>query len=206
MIKRALDLLLSLAGLVVLAPSLAAIAILIKLDSRGPVLFRQERVGRRFRRFRIYKFRTMVAGADRLGAALTGERDPRVTRVGRRLRHFKLDELPQLFNVVAGDMSLVGPRPEVPRYVEHFRGDYEEILTVRPGMTDLASLKYRNESATLAGGPDVEARYLATILPDKIRLGKEYLRRSGLGFDLQLVLFTMLALVGFDPPEKWGTS
>jgi lipopolysaccharide/colanic/teichoic acid biosynthesis glycosyltransferase len=196
--KRALDLGLAGLGVLVLSPILLATAALVVLDSRGPVFFRQTRVGRGFRPFRIIKFRTMMMDAERGGPLSVGA-DPRITRVGRSLRRLKLDELPQLFNVIAGDMSLVGPRPEVPEYVERFRGDYADILTVRPGMTDLASLKYRDESALLAAAPDPAAEYVRVILPDKIRLGREYVRRSSVVFDLSLILRTLGAVLGGKP-------
>jgi lipopolysaccharide/colanic/teichoic acid biosynthesis glycosyltransferase len=197
--KRTLDLALAGLGVVVLSPLLAAVAASVALDSPGPVFFRQVRVGRGFRPFRIIKFRTMVEDASRRGGPLSIGADPRVTRVGRWLRRGKLDELPQLFNVLAGDMSLVGPRPEVPEYVERFRADYVDILTVRPGMTDLASLKYRDESALLAAAADPGAEYLRVILPDKIRLAREYVRRSSVLFDLSLILRTLGAVVGGRP-------
>jgi len=175
------------------------VAASVALDSPGPVFFRQVRVGRGFRPFRIIKFRTMVEDAARRGGPLSIGADPRVTRVGRWLRRLKLDELPQLFNVLAGDMSLVGPRPEVPEYVERYRADYADILTVRPGMTDLASLKYRDESALLAAAADPGAEYVRVILPDKIRLAREYVRRSSVLFDLSLILRTLGAVVGGRP-------
>ena len=197
--KRTLDLTLAGLGVVVLSPLLAAVAASVALDSPGPVFFRQVRVGRGFRPFRIIKFRTMVEDAARRGGPLSIGADPRVTRVGRWLRRLKLDELPQLFNVLAGDMSLVGPRPEVPEYVERYRADYADILTVRPGMTDLASLKYRDESALLAAAADPGAEYVRVILPDKIRLAREYVRRSSVLFDLSLILRTLGAVVGGRP-------
>ncbi len=201
-LKRSLDLVLAVAGLVMLAPVLLGIALLIKVDSSGPALYRQERVGRGFRRFRMFKFRTMVVGADRLGGALSPRGDPRVTRLGKVLRRFKLDELPQLLNVAAGEMSLVGPRPEVPAYVEQFAEDYETILTVRPGVTDLASLKYRDEGALLAHASDAEAEYLEVVLPEKIRLAKAYIRCASLQLDITLIVLTMGALIGARPPRR----
>lgn len=192
--KRLFDVTISLLGLILLSPLLLLIAALIKLTSPGPVLYRQERMGRGFRPFKICKFRTMVVNADRLGGLLTAGRDPRITPIGQLLRHTKLDELPQLWNVLVGDMSLVGPRPEVPKYVHMFRDDYHELLQVRPGITDLASLKYRHESELLAQADDPEAAYVTQILPDKIRLGKEYLRRQSLLFDVSLIARTLLRL------------
>lgn len=194
MIKRGFDVLASLTGLVLLSPVLAVVALAIKLTSPGPVFFRQERVGRGFRRFEILKFRTMVPDAPKLGGQLTAGEDPRITRVGRLLRKIKLDELPQLINVLKGDMSFVGPRPEVPRYVEIFRDDYRELLTVRPGITDLASLKYRDESEVLGRSSDPETTYVEQVLPEKIALGKQYLRRSSLWFDVGLIFKTLFRL------------
>jgi lipopolysaccharide/colanic/teichoic acid biosynthesis glycosyltransferase len=188
--KRALDVVASGAGLVALAPLFGLIALLIKLDSQGPVFFKQKRMGRGFRPFRIYKFRTMRQNTAGTLQLTVGD-DARITRVGRFLRRSKLDELPQLFNIFIGDMTLVGPRPEVPRYVEAFRRDYEEILTVRPGLTDLASLKYCDEATLLGASVDAEDEYLHRVLPDKIRLGKEYIRRSSLAFDMGLILRTL---------------
>ncbi len=187
--KRLLDMLAASAALLVLAPLFGAVALAIKLDSPGSVFFTQQRIGKSFRPFWIFKFRTMTQ-ADPTALPLTVGADPRITRVGAFLRRSKIDELPQLLNILKGDMTLVGPRPEVPRYVEAFHRDYEEILTVRPGLTDLASLKYRDESALLARSSDPEEEYLKRVLPDKIRLGKEYLRRSSLIYDLNLIAKT----------------
>jgi lipopolysaccharide/colanic/teichoic acid biosynthesis glycosyltransferase len=192
--KRLLDILAAVAGLTLLAPLLAAVALLIKLDSPGPVLFKQQRVGKGFRPFWIYKFRTMKVDPDG-GPVLTIGADRRITRAGALLRRSKIDELPQLINILKGDMTIVGPRPEVPRYVEAFRRDYEEILKVRPGLTDLASLKYRDESALLGQSGDPEEEYLRRILPDKIRLAKDYIHRSSLLFDINLIGKTLLRVV-----------
>lgn len=193
--KRLLDLLLAIIGLLVCWPLFLVAAVLIKLDSPGPLIFKQERMGRGFCPFFIHKFRTMVSDAPRKGGALTAGGDPRITRAGRILRQTKLDELPQLINVVMGDMSLVGPRPEVRKYVELFRKNYETILTVRPGITDLASIKYRDESAILAASDDPEAEYVRRILPDKLRLAEEYVQRSSLSLDLLLIFKTLLKLI-----------
>jgi lipopolysaccharide/colanic/teichoic acid biosynthesis glycosyltransferase len=193
--KRSLDLFVSCLGLLLLSPLFAAISGLIKLDSRGPVLFRQERIGQGLRRFVIYKFRTMTEDAPLRGGQLTASGDSRITRLGRILRKTKIDEFPQLFNVLRGDMSLVGPRPEVPRYVELFRREYQEILRVRPGITDLASLKYREESEILQRAVDPEHEYVTRILPDKIALAREYVRRSSFCFDTSLILKTLLRVV-----------
>jgi lipopolysaccharide/colanic/teichoic acid biosynthesis glycosyltransferase len=197
MTKRALDIVGAAAGLLVLAPVFAVVAVLIKLDSPGPVIFRQQRIGRGFRPFWIYKFRTMVQDAPARGALVTVGQDPRITRIGRLLRQSKIDELPQLWNVLTGDMALVGPRPEVPRYVELFRRDYEEILRVRPGLTDLASLKYSDEAAVLGQSEDPEGEYLRRLLPDKVRLAKEYIQRSSIGYDIRLIGRTMVKLFAY---------
>jgi lipopolysaccharide/colanic/teichoic acid biosynthesis glycosyltransferase len=194
--KRAFDILVSVAGLIVLLPLLLLVATAIKLDSSGPVFFRQWRVGRKFRRFGIYKFRTMIDDAFDRGLPITVGRDSRITRVGKILRKTKIDELPQLLNVLKGDMSLVGPRPEVPRYVELFRPDYEHILKVRPGLTDLASLKYSDEASILGQSANPERDYVARLLPDKIRLANEYIQRSSLWFDAKLIVETIIKLFG----------
>ncbi len=194
MIKRVFDMSLSAAGMLVLLPVLVGIAVLIKLDSRGPVLFRQVRIGRKLRPFHIYKFRTMIPDAQRGGRLITVGEDPRITRVGHWLRKTKLDELPQLLNVLKGEMSFVGPRPEVPRYVELFQRDYEEILQVAPGITDMASLTYRNEAELLGKAADPEQEYVHHILPAKIRLAKEYVHHSSLRFDLQVIGKTLWQL------------
>ncbi|MGC3974394.1 MAG: sugar transferase [Nitrospira sp.] len=198
MIKRLFDIVSSIIGLLAGIPLFLLISLLIKLDSSGPVLFRQERIGRGFIPFLICKFRTMAVQQDE-GISITSDRDARITRVGRLLRATKIDELPQLFNVLTGDMSVVGPRPEVRRYVEMFRADYEELLTIRPGMTDFASLKYRNEGALLSRAEGPEDEYIAHILPDKIRLGKVYLRQSSLLLDLSIIGRTLFRLVWSEP-------
>ncbi len=189
--KRAFDLVVATLGVMALSPLLLLIALLIKLDSRGPILFKQERIGKGFRPFAIYKFRTMVENAAKLGSPITCGDDPRITRLGKYLRAAKLDELPQLVNILKGDMSFVGPRPEVPRYVELFRADYEEILTVRPGLTDWASLKYSDEAAMLGQFENPEGEYVRSLLPDKIRLAKKYIRRASLTVDLKLICETI---------------
>jgi lipopolysaccharide/colanic/teichoic acid biosynthesis glycosyltransferase len=192
--KRLFDVALSCVGLLFLSPLLLLVALLITLDSRGPVLFRQERMGRGFRPFLIYKFRTMVQDAPHLGGAITFGADPRITRIGWLLRKTKIDELPQLINVLRGEMSFVGPRPEVRQFVELFRRDYEEILTVLPGITDLASLKYRDEAECLGSCENPEEEYATRVLPEKIKLAKEYISRSSLGFDSMIILRTLLRL------------
>jgi lipopolysaccharide/colanic/teichoic acid biosynthesis glycosyltransferase len=193
--KRLLDIVVSVVGLICLLPLLLVVALLIKLDSTGPVFFRQTRVGRRFRPFQILKFRTMARDSSTRGKSITVGDDPRITRVGWFLRKTKIDELPQLINVLRGEMAFVGPRPEVPQYVEMFRQDYEEILKMRPGITDLASIKYRDEAKLLGQSQDPEEEYVTRVLPDKIRLGKEYIRCSSLAFDLRLIFRTFLKVI-----------
>lgn len=196
MAKRAVDLLIASCGLVVLAPLMALIALAIKLDSPGPVFFRQERVGRHGRPFRIHKFRTMVADAPQRGLPLTVGDDARITRVGRWLRQRRLDELAQLIDVVKGDMSLVGPRPELPRYVALYpRAMRERILSVRPGLTDPASLAHMDESAHLARADDAEREYVEVLLPAKLRMSAEYAAQASVASDLRLLLRTVVRLV-----------
>lgn len=201
MIKRAFDLVVSFCGLLVLSPVMLICAVLVWLTSEGPVFFRQERMGRNGKPFQILKFRSMVQNAPSLGGALTAGHDPRVTRVGAFLRKTKLDELPQLINVFKGEMSFVGPRPEVRKYVEKYPEDYAELLRVRPGITDIASLKYRHETEILGQYPDPEKAYVEVVLPDKIALGKEYIRRSSLWLDLKLILMTALRMSESGPVE-----
>lgn len=190
--KRATDVAIAAAGLLLLGPLLAVVALGVRLSSPGPVLFRQLRVGRGGRLFRILKFRSMRDGAT--GAAVTARGDARVTPVGRVLRRWKLDELPQLWNVLVGDMSLVGPRPEVPRYVDRFPGDYARILRVRPGITDFAAVEYRDEESVLAAASDREAAYVDVVLPAKIALYHRYLDEMSMATDLALI-FRTLAVV-----------
>jgi len=189
--KRAFDLFWSALGLAVLSPVLALVALAVKLEDGGPVFFRQLRIGRRGRPFRIWKFRTMVVDADRQGRAITVGRDPRITRVGHWLRDSKLDEIPQLLNVFSGEMSLVGPRPEVPRYVELYTEAQRAILALRPGITDLASIKYRNESDLLGAAENPDETYVQILLPDKIRINLAYASEAGLWSDFLVILATL---------------
>jgi len=199
LIKRTFDLVAASVGLLVLAPLLVAIGILIKLDSRGPVFFRQVRVGLNGRRFRIHKFRTMYQGSAAQGPELTVSQDGRITRVGGVLRRWKLDELPQLMDVIRGDMSLVGPRPEVPRYVSWYSpSDLAVVLSVRPGITDFASIRYRDESALLSAANDPEAEYARRILPRKLRYYRFYVRRRSMMLDLRIIAMTLCAIAGWD--------
>lgn len=195
--KRAVDVVAASVGLVLLSPVLVVTACAVRLDSPGPILFRQRRIGRHFEPFEIYKFRTMVVDAPERGRPLTAGEDPRITRLGRLLRKTKLDELPQLINVLRGEMSLVGPRPEVPEYVELFRDEYAAILQVRPGITDLASLVYRDEATLLGQSDDPEAEYVKRILPHKLALAKEYCRRSSLALDVKVIVRTLGKVVWY---------
>ncbi|MCD4727885.1 MAG: sugar transferase [Pirellulales bacterium] len=191
MLKRTCDIVATLAGLAILSPLFALVALFVELTSPGGVLFRQERIGRGGRPFFILKFRSMVADAPSRGGQITYGADPRITTVGRLLRKTKIDELPQLFNVLRGEMSLVGPRPEVRKYVDMFAEDYKEILRVRPGITDLASVKYRDEAAILGAAADPEREYVERVLPEKIRLAREYVRRQSLLLDLGIIFGTL---------------
>jgi lipopolysaccharide/colanic/teichoic acid biosynthesis glycosyltransferase len=187
-------------GLVVLAPVLAAIAAAVWMESGGPVLFRQRRVGRQARAFELLKFRSMSTGMT--GTAVTAGNDRRVTRVGRFLRRYKLDELPQLWNVVRGDMSLIGPRPEVPVFIDPDDANWRTILEVRPGISDLATLIYRNEEEVLAGAADPERYYREVVLPEKMALSIHHIRTRSLRSDLKLLALTLrysFAPAGFDP-------
>ena len=193
--KRLFDILFSFIGLLLLQPFFIVIAIMIKVDSTGPVFFRQGRVGKNFRRFMIYKFRTMVLDAENKGLHITSGGDNRITRVGRILRRFKIDELPQLYNVLKGDMSLVGPRPEVIRYVEWYKEDYERILSVRPGITDISSMTFRNEESILQGSDDPERYYVHVLLPEKMRLAREYIQKVSFFYDVRLIFKTLYKIV-----------
>jgi lipopolysaccharide/colanic/teichoic acid biosynthesis glycosyltransferase len=193
-LKRALDVVVALVGLVVLSPVLAVIAILVKRDSPGPVFYGGERIGQHGRPFRMVKFRSMVVGADRQGPAITHGADPRVTRIGAHLRRSKLDELPQLWNVLRGEMSLVGPRPEVPRYVALYAPEQRQVLQVRPGMTGLTQLAYRKEEEQLSPAT-WEEDYVHVLLPQKLALDLEYVRRQSTALDLQILARTAWLVV-----------
>lgn len=195
MAKRLFDIVCAGIGLLLLSPLLLAVAVWVKLDSPGPVMFRQERVGRFGATFRIHKFRTMRVDATRLGPQITIGDDARITRSGRWLRASKVDELPQLWDVLRGAMSLVGPRPEVPRYVALYPAELRElVLSVRPGITDPASLSFRNESELLARAEDPEREYVEVVMPMKLRLAADYVRNASLGGDIRLILATLGAI------------
>lgn len=193
--KRAMDIVISAGALCVLWPLFLLIALAIVADDPGPVFYRQVRIGRGGRPFRIFKFRTMVVDAEKKGLSITVGRDSRITRVGAFLRRTKLDELAQLLNVLAGQMSFVGPRPEVPRYVEMYTPYQRQVLLVRPGITDYASIAYRNENELLAGADDPERLYVETVMPDKIELNMKYLHEISPLADLRLIMETIVAVV-----------
>lgn len=195
MIKRLFDIILSTFGLIVFSPILIIIAILIKLDSKGPVFYRQIRVGKHSEDFKIFKFRTMHVNADKMGLLTVGDRDPRVTKVGYGLRKYKLDELPQLINVFIGEMSFVGPRPEVRKYVDLYSESDAEILKVKPGITDYASIKYRDEAELIKASDNPEKTYIEEIMPEKIKLNKMYIENHGIITDLKIIFKTFTSIV-----------
>jgi lipopolysaccharide/colanic/teichoic acid biosynthesis glycosyltransferase len=189
--KRCFDVFVAATGLVLLSPVLLICAVLVKVSSAGPVLFSQTRVGKGGRVFRILKFRTMCAGAEAKGPGITASGDRRVSTVGRVLRRTKLDELPQLWNVLKGDMSLVGPRPELPQYVQRYDAQQRTVLAIRPGITDPASIAYRYEEDMLAAVDDPERHYCDVIVPAKLRMNLRYLEKISLSSDLRLMLQTL---------------
>lgn len=191
-LKRCFDFIASNIGIIILSPILLIISLAIKLTSKGPVFFKQVRVGLRGKRFNILKFRTMIVDAEKLGTQITIGKDKRITEVGAFLRKYKLDELPQLFNVAKGDMSLVGPRPEVPRYVEMYTDEQLKVLDVKPGITDLASLRYIDENALLGEVDNPEEYYINKIMPDKLNLNLEYIETSNVFFDIKIILKTII--------------
>lgn len=196
MTKRLFDLICAGLGLAVLSPLLLLLAIAIRAESTGPVFFRQERVGRFGKTFRIHKFRTMVIDAERKGPQITVGADRRVTRVGHLLRKYKFDELPQLLDVLIGDMSLVGPRPEVPRYVARYPDDLRaRVLSVRPGITDRASIEFKDENLILGRAADPERAYIEEVLPVKLRYYLDYVENRSLWEDFKIILSTFVALV-----------
>lgn len=207
--KRLFDFLFSLVGVVVLSPVMAVLACLVKLTSAGPVLYRGVRAGRGGRPFRIMKFRTMVVDAEKRGGPSTSDDDPRVTRIGTFMRRYKLDELPQLFSVVIGEMSLVGPRPEVLSEVAEYTEEQREVLELRPGITDWASLWNVDEGAVLAGADDPHQVYKERIQPTKLALQLKYYREHSLLTDLRIILYTVIRIVrkGWMPSElvPYGT-
>jgi lipopolysaccharide/colanic/teichoic acid biosynthesis glycosyltransferase len=195
MLKRLFDIVASGLGLIVLSPLFLILAIWIKLDSKGPVFYRQVRVGYKNKEFRIYKFRSMRVGADKGSLVTIGGHDPRVTRSGYFIRKFKFDELPQLINVFLGDMSLVGPRPEVRHYVDYWTPEQMHVLDVRPGITDPASIKFRNENELMEKAEDPEKYYIEVIMQEKIKLYLEYVEKHSFFYDLGLIFKTFWVIV-----------
>ena len=195
-LKRIFDIFASLFGLIILSVVLIIISIIIKITSKGPIFYRQVRVGKDNKDFKIYKFRTMIVDADKKGMLITVGEDKRITGIGKFLRKTKIDELPQLINVLSGDMSFVGPRPEVRKYVNLYDDYQVNVLKIRPGITDLASIKYRDESAILGKSPNPEATYIDEIMPTKLEINLEYINKLSLIYDIKLILSTIFKIVG----------
>ena len=193
-VKRILDILITSIGIILFFPVIIAISLLILISSGYPVFFLQERVGKDWKIFKIIKFRTMVKNADKMGIGISSHEDSRITNIGKFLRKFKIDEMPQIFNVLLGDMSLVGPRPELLKYAEYYNDDYSQILKIKPGITDYASLEFSNESELLKDPDDSEKVYLNKILPDKIKLYKKYLKEANLITDIKIIFSTFKVL------------
>lgn len=193
--KRLFDIAASGLGLLCLSPVFLILAIWIKMDSKGPVFYKQIRVGKDNKDFRLYKFRSMRPDADKSGLITVGGRDPRVTRSGYYIRKYKLDEFPQLINVFKGDMSLVGPRPEVRKYVDKYTPEQMRVLSVRPGITSLASIRYRNENDILAAADDPERCYVERVMPDKLSIDLEYVGRATLWNDVKLIFSTFKEII-----------
>jgi lipopolysaccharide/colanic/teichoic acid biosynthesis glycosyltransferase len=198
MLKRLFDILASLFGLILLSPIFLLLALLVKTSSEGPVFYKANRVGRDGKPFKLFKFRSMVTNADKLGPAVTGASDSRVTGIGRFLRKTKLDELPQLINVLIGEMSIVGPRPEDPRYVAHYSEAQRKVLSVRPGITSPASVQYRHEESMLTG-ENWESLYIEEIMPAKLAIDLEYVEKASLWQDIKLIFQTFYSIVWKKP-------
>jgi len=195
MLKRAFDIVVALVGLVFFSPLMLIVAVFIKLASPGPVFYRAPRVGKGGRAFRMYKFRTMVVGADKIGPALTVDKDPRITRIGARLRRSRLDEIPQLINVLRGEMSMVGPRPEAPCYVEKYSPEQRKALMVKPGMTGPAQIAFRHEEEVLSNAETLEDEYMNVILPPKLAMDLQYIEQQSLSLDLKILFQTAWVLL-----------
>lgn len=200
--KRFFDILVSALGLVILAIPFVIISIITKLTSTGPIFYRQKRVGKDEIPFRIYKFRTMIQDADKKGMLITVGEDNRITKIGKFLRKSKIDELPQLINVFLGDMSFVGPRPEVEKYTRLYDGYQKNVLKIRPGITDLASIKYKDESSVLAKSKDPEYTYIHEIMQNKLQINLEYLERISVLRDIKLIIITILEVIGIEIDDK----
>ena len=192
---RFFDFILSLVGLVVLAPIFIVLAIWIKIDSKGPVFYKQVRVGQNGIDFGLFKFRSMVVDADKKGLITVGGRDPRITRSGYFIRKYKLDELPQLINVLLGDMSLVGPRPEVRKYVDLYTDEQQKVLSVKPGITDYASIEYMDENEILGKSSDPEKTYIEEIMPEKIKYNMKYIQNKNVSEYFKIIFLTLLKIV-----------
>lgn len=195
MIKRIFDIIFSFLGILILFPAFLIISIIIICDSRGGIFYKQVRVGKNGKDFYLLKFRTMRTGADKKGLLTVGGRDPRVTTAGYYLRKYKIDELPQLFNVLLGDMSLVGPRPEVRKYVEMYSENQLKVLSVKPGITDYASIEYSDENELLAKSENPEQTYISEIMPAKLALNMKYIREKNLKTDLKIIFNTVLKIL-----------
>ncbi len=196
MLKRLFDIVFSLLGIILSLPLLLVIALILKLESKGPIFYKQTRVGKGNSDFKIFKFRTMFIGSDKKGLLTVGDKDPRVTKTGFFLRKYKLDELPQLINVFLGSMSFVGPRPEVRHYVNYYSVDDMEILSVKPGITDYASIAFRDEAELLKTAKNMESFYINTILPQKIALNKKYINSASLLVDFKIIIKTIQTIMG----------
>lgn len=193
--KRIFDIVASGIGLIILSPLFVVLAVWIKTDSKGPVFYRQIRVGKDNKDFRLFKFRSMRPDSDKLGLITVGGRDPRVTRSGYYIRKYKLDELPQLINVFKGDMSFVGPRPEVRKYVDLYTADQLRVLSARPGITSLASIRYKNENEILASAKDPDKTYVEQVLIDKLNIDLQYIDNASFWGDLKLIFITLKEII-----------
>ena len=195
MIKRLFDIFFSLLGILLLMPIFLLISIVIKLSDKGTIIYKQKRVGRYNKEFYILKFRTMKIGSDKQGLLTVGDKDSRITGAGYFLRKTKMDELPQLFNVFMGQMSFVGPRPEVRKYVNMYNSEQLKVLKVRPGITDIASMKFRNENEILAKSKQPEKTYIETVMPEKLKMNLHYIDNSGFFIDIKIILLTIHTII-----------
>lgn len=205
-VKRLFDFVLAVMGLTLLSPVILILAILIKLDSKGPIFYKGTRVGKAGKLFGMYKFRTMVVNADKIGGSSTPDDDPRITRMGKFLRATKFDELPQLINVAKGEMSFVGPRPQVKWAVDLYTVQERQVLTVLPGITDYASVHFPNEGEILRGSKDPDKDYMDKIHPEKMRLSLEYIHSQSILLDLQIIIQTLVTIIGYKPNIHIPTS
>ncbi|MBV6478578.1 MAG: UDP-glucose:undecaprenyl-phosphate glucose-1-phosphate transferase [Ignavibacteria bacterium] len=194
MLKRTFDIIFSAAGLIILSPLFLLISLIIKIDSRGPIFYRQIRVGKDSEDFLLYKFRSMRLNSDKDGLLTVGGKDPRITKSGYYIRKYKLDELPQLINVLKGEMSFVGPRPEVRKYVDLYNENQKQVLKIKPGITDNASIIYRNENDLLKESSDPESLYINEIMPDKLKINLEYIDKNSFASDLKIIFKTIKSM------------